>query len=788
MHVYHYAPYEPTALKRLMGRYGTREAEVDRLLREGVMVDLLRVVRQSLRASVESYSIKKMEAFYGFVREIDLRDAGLEHRRLRAVARAGRGRTARVEPPRADRALQPRRRRQQPPAARLARGPARRARRGRPGSTCRARSPGSRQLPADLTESAGPRPGAGRAPGRTRGRADRPGRPDAVAAGDLAARPAARLASPRGQVDVVGVPPADGPDARAARRRGRPDRPARAGRRRSMTCGRASRPGATGSRPRTTTSGAARSTTRRKKQARPDDSPFTWAVGEVAAIDPASAHRGPEAVGRRAASARDRPAQLGPDDGPPGGAARPRAHGSPTTGSRRPGRPARLATCSSACRRASASGSTSRSVAPDETDLEAARRLALGARPHDARDPGTARLGQDLHRRPDDLRAAGRRQAGRASPATSHKVIGNLLKAVLEAAAIEGVDGPAGPEGRRRTQVLDDPRVTRGKDATDVRARLDDGRANVAAGTSWLWASPKMAESVDVLFVDEAGQISLANVVAMAARHRQPRPARRPAAARPAAPGHPSAGRRPVGPRARPRRRRDDAARPRACSSRTPGGSTRTCATFTSEVFYDDRLEPEPTPRAPAGQRRRGHRRRDRAAAARRCRRRGRQRVPGRGGGGGGARPRDRRGRHDLAGPTGRQPSRRLGGRPDRGAVQRPGRRDPAPPAAGRAGRDGRQVPGPGGADQHLLDGDVVSPSSRRAAWTSCTAATASTSRPRGPAAWPSLVASPDLLRVRARTPEQMRLANAFCRFVEIARRRRSGRLDGPARAGVRPT
>ena len=76
LHIYHYAPYEPTALKRLMGRYGTRENEVDQLLRRGVMVDLLRAVRQSLRASVESYSIKKMEAFYGFVREIDLRDAG----------------------------------------------------------------------------------------------------------------------------------------------------------------------------------------------------------------------------------------------------------------------------------------------------------------------------------------------------------------------------------------------------------------------------------------------------------------------------------------------------------------------------------------------------------------------------------------------------------------------------------------------------------------------------------------------------------------------------------------
>ncbi|HEY7132957.1 MAG TPA: TM0106 family RecB-like putative nuclease, partial [Candidatus Limnocylindrales bacterium] len=76
LHVYHYAPYEPTALKRLMGRYGTRENDIDALLRGGVLVDLLRAVRQSMRASVESYSIKKMEPFYGFEREVDLRDAG----------------------------------------------------------------------------------------------------------------------------------------------------------------------------------------------------------------------------------------------------------------------------------------------------------------------------------------------------------------------------------------------------------------------------------------------------------------------------------------------------------------------------------------------------------------------------------------------------------------------------------------------------------------------------------------------------------------------------------------
>jgi len=64
LHVYHYAAYEASALRRLAGRHGTREAAVDRLLRGGVLVDLYRVVRQALRASTESYSIKALEAFY----------------------------------------------------------------------------------------------------------------------------------------------------------------------------------------------------------------------------------------------------------------------------------------------------------------------------------------------------------------------------------------------------------------------------------------------------------------------------------------------------------------------------------------------------------------------------------------------------------------------------------------------------------------------------------------------------------------------------------------------------
>ncbi|MYK35210.1 MAG: TM0106 family RecB-like putative nuclease [Chloroflexi bacterium] len=76
LHVYHYAPYEPTAVKRLAGRYGTREEEVDQLLRGEVFVDLYRAVRQGIRASVESYSIKRLEPLYDFRREIGLRDAG----------------------------------------------------------------------------------------------------------------------------------------------------------------------------------------------------------------------------------------------------------------------------------------------------------------------------------------------------------------------------------------------------------------------------------------------------------------------------------------------------------------------------------------------------------------------------------------------------------------------------------------------------------------------------------------------------------------------------------------
>ena len=64
MHVYHYAAYERSALLRLAGRHGVGEDEVDQLLRDGVLVDLYAVVRNAIRVSQPSYSLKKLEPLY----------------------------------------------------------------------------------------------------------------------------------------------------------------------------------------------------------------------------------------------------------------------------------------------------------------------------------------------------------------------------------------------------------------------------------------------------------------------------------------------------------------------------------------------------------------------------------------------------------------------------------------------------------------------------------------------------------------------------------------------------
>jgi uncharacterized protein len=350
---------------------------------------------------------------------------------------------------------------------------------------------------------------------------------------------------------------------------------------------------------------------------------------------------------------------------------------------------------------------------------------------------------------------------------TSHKVIGNLLREVLEAAEEDGVDVRPTQKGDAE-QVLEDDRVIRAKDAADVRARLVNGRSTLAAGTSWLWASAKLVDAVDVLFVDEAGQISLANVVAIARATNsivllgdpqqldQPLQGSHPPGADRSALAHVLG---------------DAATMPptRGLFLETTWRLHPDLCDFTSEVFYEDRLEPEAhlvtqrvsSPEAVADGT--GPRRvvvttvgadnrspaeaEDVAALASSI-------VDG------GTTWTDEEG---TTRPVGWEDVLIVA--PYNAQVGEIRRRLPREARVGTVDKfQGQEAPisiysmttstpelAPRGMDflysRHWLN--------------------VATSRARCVAV---VVASPDLFRVRARTPEQMRLANAFCRFAELAR------------------
>jgi predicted RecB family nuclease len=73
LHVYHFGAYEESAIKQLMGEYATRELEVDDLLRQKIFVNLYSIFRQALRAGVSSYSLKKLEPLFAFSRVAEVR-------------------------------------------------------------------------------------------------------------------------------------------------------------------------------------------------------------------------------------------------------------------------------------------------------------------------------------------------------------------------------------------------------------------------------------------------------------------------------------------------------------------------------------------------------------------------------------------------------------------------------------------------------------------------------------------------------------------------------------------
>jgi uncharacterized protein len=88
-HIYHFGAYEPAALKRLAARHATRGSELDQLLRGRRFVDLHTVVREAFRIGVERYGLKELEGLHGFQRRLDLREAGLARRDLELALELG---------------------------------------------------------------------------------------------------------------------------------------------------------------------------------------------------------------------------------------------------------------------------------------------------------------------------------------------------------------------------------------------------------------------------------------------------------------------------------------------------------------------------------------------------------------------------------------------------------------------------------------------------------------------------------------------------------------------------
>jgi predicted RecB family nuclease len=80
LHIYHFAPYEPSTIKRLTGRHGIHESDLDWLLRGERFIDLYAIIRESLRASVEKYSLKDVEKFTTYSRKVELQDASSARR------------------------------------------------------------------------------------------------------------------------------------------------------------------------------------------------------------------------------------------------------------------------------------------------------------------------------------------------------------------------------------------------------------------------------------------------------------------------------------------------------------------------------------------------------------------------------------------------------------------------------------------------------------------------------------------------------------------------------------
>lgn len=82
LHIYHFAPYEPSAIKRLSSNHAVFEREVDELLRAERFIDLHMVFKEAFLASVEHYTLKALEKFTAYTRMVELEDAAIARKNV----------------------------------------------------------------------------------------------------------------------------------------------------------------------------------------------------------------------------------------------------------------------------------------------------------------------------------------------------------------------------------------------------------------------------------------------------------------------------------------------------------------------------------------------------------------------------------------------------------------------------------------------------------------------------------------------------------------------------------
>ena len=582
IHIYHYAPYETTAAGRLMGRHATREVEVDRLLRGDVFVDLFRAVRQGLRASVESYSIKKLEPLYDLRRQEGLHDAGSSIVAFESwLAEADSG-TAAPRSPQTDETLVSIERYNRDDCV----------------SNWRLRDwLEGRRL--ELASSLGvelPRPGPG----------------EQQPAEALSER-LAHIAEVAGLL-CAGVPDDESdrtPEQHAAwllaqllswhRREAKSfwwryfhllndlTDDERVGEREPI--GRLELVGPVGE--------TARSTIYRYRFPEQEhaidvgtevrDPATGGSPGAVVAIDAATCtlelRRGPKTDGPhptslvpfdfvKTESLQDALLRIGEWVADHGVAAPGEFSAARDLLMRRP---PRIKSGEKLCR-------------DDETSLQAAIRvaplldgswLAVQGPPGSGKTYLGAEVAVELVRRGKTVGVT----------ANSHRVIGNLLDSIAHRATEHGVAVKIGQKADRSGDCTSDA-ATPYPGYPQLLAALEAGECNVVGGTGWLWSRPEFASAVDALIVDEAGQLSLANAVAVSGAARnlvllgdpqqleQPLQGTHPPGAEASALGHALAGRSTMPPELGLFQDRTRRLHPDLCR-------------FTSEAFYEGRLASE---------------------------------------------------------------------------------------------------------------------------------------------------------------------------------------------------